>query len=112
MTVAAWGAPEASVQVTRTESPGSWAATAFRSLRYVVTDVPPSEVHRHRMLRRAGIDLDLATIIEMALDPDPRAATPTLARYRHPKVELALLRVLGAAQDVKVRRPGQFSHER
>jgi WD40 repeat protein len=34
--------------------------------------VPPTEPHlRHRMLRRAGIDRDLITIIDKALDPDP-----------------------------------------
>jgi serine/threonine protein kinase len=33
--------------------------------------VPPSDVHaRHRVLRRTGIDEDLATIIDKALDPD------------------------------------------
>jgi len=34
--------------------------------------VPPSEArYRHRILCRAGIDPDLATIIDKALDPDP-----------------------------------------
>jgi WD40 repeat protein len=34
--------------------------------------VPPTEPRlRHRMLRRAGIDKDLVTIIDKALDPDP-----------------------------------------
>ncbi len=39
--------------------------------------IPPNEAHlRHRMLRRAGIDEDLATIIEKALDPDPGRRYP------------------------------------
>jgi len=39
--------------------------------------VPPADVtERHRMLRRAGIDRDLAVIIDKALDPEPRG------RYR------------------------------
>jgi eukaryotic-like serine/threonine-protein kinase len=37
-----------------------------------VQKVPPTDLaHRHRMLRRAGIDADLVTIIDKALDPDP-----------------------------------------
>jgi WD40 repeat protein len=39
--------------------------------------IPPARGHlRHRMLRRAGIDQDLATIIEKALDPDPGRRYP------------------------------------
>jgi WD40 repeat protein len=39
--------------------------------------VPPSDAHqRHRMLRRAGIDNDVATIIDKALDPDPGRRYP------------------------------------
>jgi len=39
--------------------------------------VPPTETRqRHRMLRRAGIDKDLATIIDKALDPDPKHRYP------------------------------------
>ncbi len=39
---------------------------------------PPTDTHqRHRMLRAAGIDHDLATIIDKALAPDPER------RYRH-----------------------------
>ncbi len=39
--------------------------------------VPPTETRqRHRMLRRAGIDKDLATIIDKALDPDPKRRYP------------------------------------
>jgi WD40 repeat protein len=39
--------------------------------------VPPAEVHqRRRILRRAGIDRDLATIIDKALDPDPARRYP------------------------------------
>ncbi|HEX8110612.1 MAG TPA: serine/threonine-protein kinase [Kofleriaceae bacterium] len=39
--------------------------------------IPPGEAHlRHRMLRRAGIDEDLATITEKALDPDPERRYP------------------------------------
>jgi WD40 repeat protein len=35
--------------------------------------VPPANVRlRHRLLRRAGIDRDLAVIIDKALDPDPQ----------------------------------------
>src|ERR1043165_7368613 len=38
---------------------------------------PPARVQlRHRALRRAGIDEDLATIIEKALDPDPDRRYP------------------------------------
>jgi WD40 repeat protein len=38
---------------------------------------PPPKAHlRHRMLRRAGIDGDLATIINKALDPDPDRRYP------------------------------------
>jgi serine/threonine protein kinase len=39
--------------------------------------VPPTDPHqRHRMLRRAGIDQDLATIIDKALAPEPRRRYP------------------------------------
>ena len=39
--------------------------------------VPPTEPQlRHRMLRRAGIDQDLATIIDKALEPDPQRRYP------------------------------------
>jgi serine/threonine protein kinase/WD40 repeat protein len=39
--------------------------------------VPPTETRqRHRILRRAGIDKDLATIIDKALDPDPKRRYP------------------------------------
>jgi eukaryotic-like serine/threonine-protein kinase len=39
--------------------------------------VPPTDAHqRHRMLRRAGIDQDLATIIDKALEPDPKRRYP------------------------------------
>jgi WD40 repeat protein len=39
--------------------------------------VPPKEPQlRHRMLRRAGLDKDLATIIDKALDPDPQRRYP------------------------------------
>ncbi|HET7499768.1 MAG TPA: WD40 repeat domain-containing serine/threonine-protein kinase [Kofleriaceae bacterium] len=42
-----------------------WELCAFRR-------APPDKApQRHRMLRRAGIDRDLATIIEKALDPEP-----------------------------------------
>jgi tRNA A-37 threonylcarbamoyl transferase component Bud32 len=38
---------------------------------------PPASTHqRHRMLRRAGIDTDLATIIDKALDADPARRYP------------------------------------
>ena len=50
--MAAWDAPEGEVQVTRTRSPGSWAATARWSWEYVVTDVPPTEVTSRRRLAR------------------------------------------------------------
>jgi serine/threonine protein kinase len=42
----------------------------------VLQDAPPTEAHGHRMLRRAGIDQDLATIIDKALDPDPERRYP------------------------------------
>ena len=43
----------------------------------VLQKVPPTEAHhRHRMLRRAGIDQDLAAIIEKALDLDPKRRYP------------------------------------
>jgi WD40 repeat protein len=39
--------------------------------------VPPTEPHlRHRTLRRSGIDNDLVTIIDKALDPDPARRYP------------------------------------
>src|ERR1700733_3157515 len=39
--------------------------------------VPPTESRlRHRMLRKVGIDRDLATIIEKALEPDPASRYP------------------------------------
>ncbi|HEU4730132.1 MAG TPA: protein kinase [Kofleriaceae bacterium] len=39
--------------------------------------VPPAEPRlRHRLLRRAGIDADLVTIIDKALDPDPARRYP------------------------------------
>jgi eukaryotic-like serine/threonine-protein kinase len=40
--------------------------------------VPPTNLRlRHRLLRRAGIDRDLAVIIDKALDPDPKRRYPT-----------------------------------
>jgi eukaryotic-like serine/threonine-protein kinase len=40
--------------------------------------VPPTNLRlRHRLLRRAGIDRDLAVIIDKALDPDPNRRYPT-----------------------------------
>jgi eukaryotic-like serine/threonine-protein kinase len=39
--------------------------------------VPPTSLHqRHRLLRRAGIDQDLAVIIDKAIDPDPTQRYP------------------------------------
>ena len=39
--------------------------------------VPPTNIrHRHRLLRHAGIDHDLAIIIDKALDPDPTRRYP------------------------------------
>ncbi len=42
-----------------------------------VQKVPPADLaQRHRMLRQAGIDSDLVTIIDKALDPDPERRYP------------------------------------
>jgi eukaryotic-like serine/threonine-protein kinase len=70
--------------------------------------VPPTNVrHRHRILRGAGIDHDLATIIDKALDPNP------LRRYPNAGILAADLKAFKSGARISARTyslPAMLAH--